>query len=399
LKLLEDTDEIIVHNAPRHIIKYDMITILCDNAIVSKYHLATLLYLCKHFRLNFQICPYCAHQAESIADSHAGHIKPPGKRLVTKGTTLPGLVAIFDEALGESPLKDTVVYPLSVVDNDRIDREIYSQFGGRDGIKSIDQLRTYGQLMTVRGEGDSIGHLAGRTLADQPMQWPYKYEFPRGYKDQVRQIITLEKQDENFCQRCAWVHGRPIFHRFKSGDCLFSRSDSKATKRRRVDRVEAPMEEDAVSDESGEDKEEGEDGGEEEPHGFEGLGDADLLPHFHQGEEDLSAGELVVVTGIKGEGDTYHVACVKEKWPVGRGGRKKDVQLTYYGYLDKLGYAPSWKKAGEIKERISLKKPKGHNSFDVRDIILSDVKLNEARKLSKGVRFTLAKWVSLMNEE
>jgi hypothetical protein len=74
----------------------------------------------------------------------------------------------------------------------------------------------------------------------------------------------------------------------------------------------------------------------------------------------------VVVTGIKGEGDTYHVACVKEKWPVGRGGRKKDVQLTYYGYLDNLGYAPSWNKAGEIKERISLKKPKGHNSFDVR---------------------------------
>ena len=53
-----------------------MITILCDNAIVSEYHLATLLYLCKHFRLNFQICPYCAHHAESIADSHVVHVKP-----------------------------------------------------------------------------------------------------------------------------------------------------------------------------------------------------------------------------------------------------------------------------------------------------------------------------------
>ena len=29
----------------------------------------------------------------------------------------------------------------------------------------------------------------------------------------------------------------------------------------------------------------------------------------------------------------------------------KDVQFTYYGYLEELGYAPHWSKAGGNKER------------------------------------------------
>jgi hypothetical protein len=42
------------------------------------------------------------------------------------------------------------------------------------------------------------------------------------------------------------------------------------------------------------------------------------------------------------------------------------VKLVYYGHLPGLGYAPSWKKRGEHKERISLTKPKGgHEPFDV----------------------------------
>jgi hypothetical protein len=88
LKLLDDTDEIIVHNAVRETIKYDLITICCDNAIVSKFHLTILLYLSKKYRLDFQVCPFCAHHADSVADSHAGHVKPAGKIQVTKNTRL-----------------------------------------------------------------------------------------------------------------------------------------------------------------------------------------------------------------------------------------------------------------------------------------------------------------------
>jgi hypothetical protein len=108
LKLLDDTDEIIVHNAVRETIKYDLITICCDNAIVSKLHLAILLYLSKKYRLDFQACPFCGHHADSVADSHAGHVKPSGKSQVTKNTILAQRAAMFNEALGESPLKNTL---------------------------------------------------------------------------------------------------------------------------------------------------------------------------------------------------------------------------------------------------------------------------------------------------
>jgi hypothetical protein len=409
LKLLDDTDEIIVHNALRQTIKYDLITICCDNAIVSKFHLATLLYLSKTYRLDFQVCPFCAHHADSVADSHAGHVKPPGKRLVTKNTTLVELKAMFDETIGESPLKDTVVYPLPRVDNAHIDELIYSQFGGRGNIKTIESLRTYGHLTTVRGEGDSVGYLTGRTLVDVNQQWPYKQAFPRGYRDQGRQIITLEKQEANFCQRCAWVHGHPVFHQFASADCLFG-SDSKAPKRRKPNPVEAPIQsdEDGEDSEESEDGEDGEDGGgeEEKKHEFDGMSDVDILPHFDEGEGAVSGGELVVVTGIKGEGHPYHVACVRETWPArGRGGRAKPVKLTYYGHRQGLGYAPSWRKRGEQKERIALTKPsKGnHYPYDIevaaKDIILAKVTLDSDRELSKVVRFTLAKWISDMNKE
>jgi hypothetical protein len=65
LKLFEDTDEFIVHS-PRQMTKYDLITVCCDNAIVSKFHLATLLYLTKEYRLVFKICPFCAHHGDSV---------------------------------------------------------------------------------------------------------------------------------------------------------------------------------------------------------------------------------------------------------------------------------------------------------------------------------------------
>ena len=161
LKLLDDTELIIVHNAARRTSKYDLITICCDNAIVSKYHLATLLYLSKYYRLDFQICPFCAHHADSVCDGHAGHTKPRGKLLVTKSTTLPELQAMFSEALSETPLKDTVVYPLDRIDNDHIDRLIYNHYGGRDSIKTVEQIRTYGQLTTVRITGVSDWANAG----------------------------------------------------------------------------------------------------------------------------------------------------------------------------------------------------------------------------------------------
>jgi hypothetical protein len=415
LKLLNDTDEIIVHNALRETIKYDLITICCDNAIVSKFHLATLLYLDKTYRLSFQVCPFCAHHGESVADGHAGHAKPPGKRLVTKDTTPVELHTMFTEAIGESPLKDTVVYPLPRVDNAYIDELIYSHFGGRGNIKTIDSLRTYGQLTTVRGKGDSMGYLTGRTLVDMNQQWPYEQAFPQGYRDEGRQIITLQKQDANFCKRCAWVHGYPVFHRFASAECLF-RSAKKAKKRRKPNRAEAPVESDESGEsdsedsEGGEDGEDGGDGGGEEERKhefdeFDGMSEADILPHFKEADGDVSGGDLVVVTGIEGEGDPYHVACVTETWPGrGRGGRTKPVKLAYYGHLPGLGYAPSWKKRGEQKERISLTKPKGgHEPFNVeveaKDIILADVTLDSDRELSKAVRFTLTKWVSDMSEE
>ena len=115
--------------------------------------------------------------------------------------------------------------------------------------------------------------------------------------------------------------------------------------------------------------EDGEDGGgvEERKLEFDGMSDAEILPHFKEAEGAVSAGELVVVTGIEGEGHPYHVACVRETWPArGRGSRAKPVKLVYYGHLPGLGYAPSWKKRGEHKERISLTKPKGgHEPFDV----------------------------------
>ena len=409
LKLLEDTDEIIVHNALRETIKYDLITICCDNAIVSKFHIATLLYLSETYRLDFQVCPFCGHHVESVADSHAGHAKPKGKRRFTKNTSLEELGAMFNEVLGESPLKNTVVYPLARVDNARIDRLVYNQFGGRDGIKAIDSIRKYGHLTTVRVEGASVGYLTGRTLVDMNQQWPYEQAFPQGYRDEGRQIITLQKQDANFCKRCAWVHGYPVFHRFASAECLF-RSAKKAKKRRKPNRAEAPVESDESGESDSEDSEGGEDGeddcGEEEKkHEFDGMSDADILPHFKEADGDVSGGDLVVVTGIEGEGDPYHVACVTETWPGrGRGGRTKPVKLVYYGHLPGLGYAPSWKKRGEQKERISLTKPKGgHEPFNVeveaKDIILADVTLDSDRELSKAVRFTLTKWVSDMSEE
>ena len=403
LKLLDDTELIIVHNAPRQTSKYDLITICCDNAIVSKYHLAILLYLSKRYRLDFQICPFCAHHADSVCDSHAGHTKPRGKRLVTKSTTLPELQTMFSEALSETPLKDTIVYPLDRIDNDRIDRLIYSHYGGRDSIKTVEQLRMYGQLKTVRGEGESLGFLTGRTLVDMNLQWPYKQEFPAGFRDQGRQIITLEKGDENFCKRCAWVHGRPVFHRFASAECLFCLS-KKASKKRKLSPAAAEASMGGHHDESSSEDDEGKTDLVEQKHEFDGVSDVDLLPHFNEASGSVARGELVVVTGIKGEGHPYHVARANERWPIrGRGSRDKTVKLTYFGHAEDIGYAPSWKVRGETKERISLTQPKGgHEPFTVQlpaaDIILANIALTPARQLNKEVRFTLAQWVSDLSE-
>jgi hypothetical protein len=411
LKLFEDTDEFIVHS-PRQMTKYDLITVCCDNAIVSKFHLATLLYLTKEYRLVFKICPFCAHHADSVADGHAGCVKPKGKRLVTKNTTLAELASLFNEVLGEAPLKNTVVYPLACINNQRIDELIYSRFGGRDNIKTIERLRTYGELTTVQLEGDAVGYLTGRSLVGEHQQWPYQQAFPTGYRDQGVQIITLEKRDEHFCQRCAWVHGRPMFHQFASADCLFRAADKKARGRKRK-RVEAVVEDKSSEDdeEGGEDEDEGgevekEEKEKEEKHEFVGMTELDVLPYFNEATDSVGEGELVVVTGIEGEGHPYHVACVKNKWPGrSRSSRSSDpVFVTYWGHLA-TGYAPSWKKRGETKERISITRPsKGdHLPFDVKvdakDIILADIQLGPDRELSKEVRFTLAKWLSSMNYE
>ena len=81
------------------------------------------------------------------------------------------------------------------------------------------------------------------------------------------------------------------------------------------------------------------------------------------------------------------------------------MKLTYYGHRQGLGYAPSWRKRGEQKERIALTKPSKGNHYPyhvevaAKDIILANVTLYSDRELSKVVRFTLARWLSGMNEE
>lgn len=247
-----------------------------------------------------------------------------------------------------------------------------------------------------------MGYLTGRTLADQNLQWPYKQEFPRGYKDQGRQILTLERREENFCQRCAWVHGRPIFHRFAGEDCLFARSDRKAGAKQKKKRKMSPAEVPVDDGEDGENGEDSDGGGSEEAKqdDFEGTGEADLLPHFHDATDSVAKGELVVVTGIQGEGHPYHVAQVQAQWPPslrGREGRTRKVELAYYGHRESGEYTPSWKKPGELKEKLAATKPMGHRAHEVSipaaEIIIAGVELDADHELNREVMFTLTKWV------
>ena len=181
LKLLEDTDLLIDRQGDQQRTKFDRVFVCCDNAIVSKYHAAVLLVLDKMFRLCFELCPLCPRHASSLADSHAGHIKPTGKKLELKEATAGFLKSTFEEVIGgwKERFKDTLVLELPKVDKETIDNRIYKKyFGHRDNIRGLPALRTFSQLVMVRGQDDDLGFVKARKRHNEPTLWSEARPFP-----------------------------------------------------------------------------------------------------------------------------------------------------------------------------------------------------------------------------
>lgn len=233
LQLLENTDHVISHTGAHPVNKFDHITVVCDNAIVSKYHLATLVALDKLFRISFELCPLCARHASSLCDSHAGHAKPAGKRAYLKNTSPADLKELFEGVVkdGSARFKDTFVYPLASINHDVINERIYKRFGGRDQVRSIPNLRNFGQLKLVRGVDHQIGHVACRYVHGEPAAWPFQDPWPGPqFQDAGYLIYPLQKTAEHFCVKCSHVHNRPMW---KTADhvCLFSKARAAGNKR------------------------------------------------------------------------------------------------------------------------------------------------------------------------
>jgi hypothetical protein len=117
----------------------------------------------------------------------------------------------------------------------------------------------------------------------------------------------------------------------------------------------------------------------------------DLLPLFDPDTMHLEKGELVLITGIEGEGELYHLAEVQVAWPASWN-RTDEVHLCYWGYKKKYGYGRSWQRHPADKEKIQATQPKGHKQFPLKipaaQIILAGVKLSATRELSRQVRGT-----------
>jgi len=235
LRLLQKTDHIVDHTSASHRLKFSTIFIACDNAIVSKYHCAFLVVLHKQFRIQFHVCPLCAHHGGSLCDAHAGHVKPEGKKQDLKPLTEEILVDAFTKSLDSNTLRlrDTDVFPLDTIDHDRIDQDWFDAYGekvqGRPDVRSIKGLRRYGHLMTVRANGENeVGFLKGRHVVGIPFPFPYPEKFPSGFSDEGWSILPLKRNVNNICGKCSHVHGRPIwsdgFH-----ECLFTKSPRQPT--------------------------------------------------------------------------------------------------------------------------------------------------------------------------
>jgi hypothetical protein len=140
---------------------------------------------------------------------------------------------------------------------------------------------------------------------------------------------------------------------------------------------------------------------------FAGMSASDLLPLFSAEEHSVHKGELVVVTGIEG-GAPYHVAQVEADWPNAASPHYLEgkIPMSYYGYRQNYGYAPSWSKSGEDSEKIQVSKPnKRYRRKNVNilaeHILLSNITLQKGasseRELSLQVQFTLRDWVSSLD--
>jgi hypothetical protein len=231
LYLLEKTDIIIDHSTGARL-KYQQIWICCDNAIVSKFHQAALVALHKLFRIRFSTTPLCPRHASSLADSHAGHVKPHSKKVDLKNASDEDISSAFLGCLdsGEPRLKNTRVFPLKTIEHTDVDARLYNFFGGVDNIRSIPGLRSFGHLQTVRGQGENPGFVRARTNVGEHYPWPYVGACPDRYQDEGWCIAPLTKHPGvNLCGKCSHIHGRPTWADDEhKRTCLFSALDGDA---------------------------------------------------------------------------------------------------------------------------------------------------------------------------